>query len=151
MRSQFDRLILVSAGIVLFIFSASRINEGVFENIDDKELEAALLEIKPRSLYLDAARPLYIQRRLQDTKIFYDLNTRLDGKNTDLKLCKIERCFAPDVWAITVNGKSDSLFQGLKQKFSEIKFMGSKSFVAAGPRLSCADKEIDCGSLRMHR
>jgi hypothetical protein len=151
MRSQFDTVISVAAGVWLFIFSSSRINDHVFDNIDDQGLESALVAIKPQSLYLDAARPFYIQRRLPDARIFYDLNARLVDTNTDGHICEIQRCVAPDTWVITVNGKSDDAFQELKQKFSEIKFLGPKSFVATRPNLHCADQEIDCNSLRMNR
>jgi len=66
-----------------------------FINWDHPELEEFFRPKKPSRIYLDGARPYFIQRSSPDSVIFYDLNSRIQKNSSIEALCPIERCFQP--------------------------------------------------------
>lgn len=140
----------ISASWIMY-FSSSGITESVFENNESKGIELAAFKIRPRTLYIDTFRPLYIQRRLPSSQIFYDLNARFTGKNTESIFCEINLCVHPEAWIFTTRGKDETTFSQLKKLFAKIYYEDDKSFIATTPVLQCPQQKTDCGQLRMYR
>lgn len=147
-------LALVNIASLFLVLYASSVHLGAsfFDNHDAPGLASFLYDIKPSRIYLDGARPLYVQRSLPRSKLFYDLNSRFIGGDQVIEeLCQVSYCFKPEVWAFTKRGKRESTFSELKSSFQEILYQREDSFVARHLILQCPNRQIDCKLLRMER
>lgn len=145
-------LVNIFSFVLVIYASEIHVNASFFENHDAPGLTSFIYDLNPSRIYLDGARPIYVQRALPRSKLFYDLNSRFIGGDQVIEeLCQVAYCFNPEVWAFTKRGKRDSTFLELKSSFKDILSQREDSFVAKHLSLQCPDRQIDCKLLRMER
>jgi hypothetical protein len=143
--------------ISLFLFTGLlflRNSVTSYPNWDDPELEA-FLDSEYRNVelrvYLNSARPYFVQRKLKRAILFYDLNPRFSSNAKDNRdLCYIKTCFQPDIMVIRQED-----FYALKriQRDENLSalFRSPKNVVIDPQRIKCEAESasLPCDQLQM--
>jgi hypothetical protein len=144
---------ILFAALAFGIFSTDRFPPA-FLDTDHPGLDSFFRRVGHARLFLDGARPHFIQDAAPDAVLFYDLNTRLASpQDCTAQLCMIAACFGPDYWVITDHQKSPQAFAALKQQFTGVvASTDPHAFVATGLATDCPPRTAAvCAHLTMRK